>query len=77
MSTVVNNPPPTQESGGNSFLIGIIILVGFVAILLYFGLPYLRQSDQVEVNVPAPEVNIPQPDINIPDEIDVNVNQTE
>ncbi len=75
MATVVNNPAPNQESGGNSFLLGVVLLVGFIALLLYFGLPYLRQPNRIEVNVPAPEVNIPQPNINVPDEIDVNVNQ--
>jgi len=77
MSTIVNNPTPNQEGGGNSFVLGIILLIVFIAILTYFGLPYLRQSSQTEVNVPAPEVNVQQPDINIPDQIDVNIDQAE
>lgn len=77
MSTVVNNPAPTQESGSSSLLLGIILLVVFIALFFYFGLPFLRQSTQTEVNVPTPEVNVQQPDINIPDEFDVNVNQGE
>ena len=56
------------EKEGNSFLIGIIILVGFVAVLLYFGIPAIKQMGPVKVNVPAPQVVIP-------DKINVNVNQ--
>ncbi|OGK62960.1 hypothetical protein A2334_01865 [Candidatus Roizmanbacteria bacterium RIFOXYB2_FULL_38_10] len=69
MTTVVNNPAPVAaEKEGNSFLIGIIILVGFVAVLLYFGIPAIKQMGPVKVNVPAPQVVIP-------DKINVNVNQ--
>lgn len=63
MTTVVNTPAPTSDSGGNSFLIGIIILVGFVLILLYYGLPAIRQMGGA-------------PQVNIPGKIDVNVKQT-
>jgi len=69
MTTIVNNPAPASESsGGFGLLIGIVLLIGFVAILLYFGLPALKRTGPVQVNVPAPEVVMP-------DKIDVNVNQ--
>jgi hypothetical protein len=69
MTTVINNPAPSNEnSGGNGFLIGVILLIGFVAILLYFGIPAIRRMGPVQVNIPAPEVVMP-------DKIDVNVNQ--
>jgi len=77
MTTVINNPPTTpatsSDTGGNNgmgFLIGTIILVAFFAILLYFGLPYLK-------NMSSPQINIPAPQINVPEQVDVNVNQTE
>ena len=69
MTTIVNNPAPASEnSGGFGFLIGIVILIGFVAMLLYFGIPALKRMGPVQVNVPAAEVVIP-------DKVDVNVNQ--
>lgn len=66
MSTVVNNPAPVSESGGNSFLIGIIVLIGFVIVLLYFGLPIVRNMGPIQMNLPAPQVVMPN-------KIDVNV----
>ncbi|MFH0864428.1 MAG: hypothetical protein V1858_05085 [Candidatus Gottesmanbacteria bacterium] len=71
MTTVVNNPAPqapTQDTGGFGFLIGIIVLIGFVAVLLYFAIPAIRNMGAVQVNVPAPQVNVPS-------KIDVNVTQ--
>ncbi|PIY69490.1 hypothetical protein COY90_00360 [Candidatus Roizmanbacteria bacterium CG_4_10_14_0_8_um_filter_39_9] len=70
MTTIVNSPAPTTDSGGNSFLIGVVVLIGFVAIFLYFGLPAIKRMGPVQMNVPAPQVNIP-------DKINVNVNQGE
>lgn len=71
MTTIVNSPAPapSQGSGGSGFLIGVILVIGFVGILLYFGIPALRRMGPVQVNVPAPEIVVP-------DQIEVNVNQT-
>ena len=66
MSTIVNNPTPSSDSGGTGFLIGSVVLVGFVAVLLYFGIPALRNMDPVQVNIPAPQVNVPAPQVNVP-----------
>jgi len=69
MTTIVNSPAPAAaEKQGNGFLIGVIILVGFVAILLYFAIPAIKQMGPIEVGIPAPEVVIP-------DKINVEVNQ--
>jgi len=68
MTTVVNNPAPVADTGGNSFLIGIIILIGFIVIFLYFGIPAIRRMGPVQLNVPAPQIVVP-------DKINVNVNQ--
>jgi len=59
MTTVVNNPTPTQDSGGSGFLLGAIILVIFVAVLLYFGIPAIKNMGPVQVNTPAPQVVVP------------------
>lgn len=68
MTTIVNTPAPTTDSGGSGFLIGAILIIGFVALLLYFGIPAIRRMGQVQLNVPAPQVNIPN-------KLDVNVTQ--
>ena len=63
MPTVINNPTPTNEGGnGMGFFLGVIVLVVFVILLLFYGLPYLRSFYQT-------------PQINVPNKIDVNVKQ--
>jgi hypothetical protein len=70
MTTIVNNPAPQADTGGNGFLIGTIILVGFVSLLfIFYGIPALRRMGPVQVNVPATSVVLP-------DKLNVNVSQT-
>jgi hypothetical protein len=61
MVTVVNNPAPKSNEGGGGFLVGVIFLIGFVMVLLYFGIPAIK--------------NMNAPQIVIPNKIDVNVKQ--
>lgn len=68
MTTVVNNPAPAANAEGNSFLVGVIVLIGFVLAFLYFGIPAIRRMGPIQVSMPAPKVVIP-------DKINVNVNQ--
>ncbi len=72
MTTVVNNPVPVSapaaETGGSGFLIGAVILIGFVALLLYFGIMAMGRTRSAQANVPAPQIVLP-------DKIDVNVTQ--
>lgn len=64
MTTIVNNPPASDNSGGPmGMIIGIIVLVVLAFLGFYYGLPALRRM----------QVGTPQ--INVPSEIDVNVNQ--
>lgn len=60
MTTVVNNPAPSGDSGGTGMLIGVVLLIVFVVLLLYFGLPVIRRATQA-------------PQINVPEKIDINV----
>ena len=56
MTTVVNNTAPAPEGGnggGFGFLIGVIVFIGFVAVLLYFGIPAIKRMGPVQVNIPA------------------------
>lgn len=68
MVTVVNNPNPVSDEGGSSFLVGVILLIGFVMIILYFGIPAIKNMGPIQLNIPAPKVVIP-------DKINVNVQQ--
>ncbi len=65
MATIINNPPPSDNSGGP---LGLIIVLVVLLVLGYlgfvYGLPALRQ------------VQVGTPQINVPSKIDVNVHQT-
>lgn len=62
MATIVNNPPPSKESGGSMGMIfGLIVLIVIAYLFVVYGLPTIRQ--------------IGSPQINVPSKIDVNINQ--
>ncbi len=63
-TTVVNTNPGTSSSdNGMGFLLGIILIILFIGLLLYYGLPYLQQS-------------MSGPQVNVPDHVNVNVKST-
>ncbi len=70
MTTIINTPASTTESGGSSFLVGTLILIAFITVLLYFGIPAIRRMGPVQVNIPATQINMP-------DKVDVTVTPTE
>ncbi len=62
MTTIVNNPPPLNDSnGGMGMIVGIIVLIVVAYIFFMYGLPAIKQ--------------IGSPQINIPSKIDINVQQ--
>lgn len=64
MTTIVNNPAPSNDSGGGmGMIIGLVVLVVLAYLFFVYGLPALKQ--------------IGSPQINVPSEIDVNINQPE
>lgn len=69
MTTIVNNPAPTNDSNSSGFLIGIVVIVVFLMLFLYFGLPAIRNMGAIKVNVPAPQIVVP-------DKINVNIQQS-
>lgn len=51
-----------RSDSGYGFLLGVILLIIFAAILIIYGLPYLQNAGT-------------STQVNIPDKVDVNVNQ--
>jgi len=65
MTTIVNNPPPQNESGGNmGMIIGLVLVIVIGYLFFVYGLPAIQH------------MQLGSPQINIPGKIDVNVNQT-
>ena len=72
MATVVNNPGTSTDGGsGSGFLIGVILLIIFAVIVLFYGLPYLTNS----VGGGAGAGTGAAPQVQVPEKVDVNVNQ--
>ncbi len=60
---VVNNAAPATDSGnGMGFLMGVILLIIFGFLVMYYGLPILQRMTRA-------------PQINVPGKIDVNINK--
>ena len=69
MTTIVNSTTPTNDSSSSGMIIGIIALIGFAILFIYFGIPAIRNMGPVQLNVPAPQIVVPN-------KIDVNVKQS-
>lgn len=68
MTTVVNNPTPTDNSGNNIGMIaGLFVLIIMGYLFFSYGLPAIQN-----MKLGTPQIN---PQINIPEKIDVTVNQ--
>lgn len=52
----------TQDSSGNNFLLGVILLIVALALFFYFGVPLIQNATS-------------SPQITVPEQVDVNVNQ--
>lgn len=57
MATTIINPSPTQESSSSAvgFVLGVILIIAFIALLFYFGLPYIQNGfggGATQVNIP-------------------------
>jgi len=61
IATIVNNPSDSS-SNGMGFLLGIIVLVVFFFVLLYYGIPYITAMTRGG-----------GPSVQIPNKLDVNV----
>lgn len=48
-----------NQGNGMGFLMGVVLLIVFLVLLFYYGIPMLNSATQ-------------QPTINVPDEINVN-----
>ncbi len=69
MTTIVNTPPASNESGGGmGMIVGLIVLIVMAFLFFFYGLPAIRSMGSTQINVPAPQINVPS-------KIDVNVTQ--
>lgn len=66
MSTSVNSPPPNETNNGIWNFLSMLLLVAVVFVLIFYGLPYLRNYLGM----------MRTPQINVPGKIDVNIQQT-
>ena len=62
MATIINTPSSQspRSDNGMGFLLGVIVLIIFLVLIVYYGVPALKSSSS--------------PQINVPGKIDVNVN---
>ena len=61
MATIVNTPAQTDTgSNGMGFLLGIVLILAFIVLFFFYGLPYLSNMMQ-------------GPQVNVPGQVDVNV----
>lgn len=66
MATIVNNPSPSNNSGGSMvMIIGLIVLVVIAFLFFAYGIPAVQQMQSGGTQ------------INVPSKIDVNVKQSE
>ena len=68
MTTIFNNPVPSSDEGGggSGFLVGVLLLIVFVGVLLYFGIPVIKNMGPIQVKIPDTQVVLP-------DKVDVNI----
>ncbi len=62
MATIVNTPATTDSGNSVGFLLGVILLIAFALIFLFYGLPYIGSMFRASA-----------PQVNVPGQIDVNV----
>lgn len=54
MTTVVNNPPPSNDSnGGMGMIIGLIVLIVVAYLVFVYGLPAIKQMSSPQINIPS------------------------
>lgn len=68
MATIVNTTPATAERDTSSWgaLMAVILVIAFIVLMLYYGLPALQNAGSGATTAPQ---------IQVPEQVDVNVNQ--
>lgn len=67
MTTIVNNPAQSSESGGYGLFLGIAAILVLVVLFLFYGVPALRRVGPAQITVPT--------EIKVPENVNVNVTQ--
>ena len=65
MPTIVNNPSQPNNSGAFGFLLGLITLITFVALFIFYGVPAIRRLGTPQITIPTQVV--------IPENLDVKI----
>lgn len=60
MTTIAHATAQAAEPGGYTFLIGILIIVGFAVIVLFFGLPAIRRIGTSQGSLPPSQFVTPE-----------------
>ncbi len=63
MATIVNTTPTERRDTGSGFLLGVVLLIAFLALLFFYGVPALGSAFRANT-----------PSVQVPGKIDVNVN---
>ena len=69
-----------ESTGGDSsfgFFMGMILLIVFLFLLFFYGLPAIRNmgTGGNQQNVTIPDSGNQTPNIQVPDKVDINVNK--
>lgn len=68
MATIVNTPAATERDTSSwGGLMAVVLIIAFIVLMLYYGLPALRSAGTGYGTTPQ---------INVPGKVDVNVNHT-
>lgn len=63
MTTVVNNPPPSDNSGGPmGMIVGLIVVLVLGYLFVMYGIPAFKQMGTPQITIPSKiDVNVIQP----------------
>ncbi len=59
MAVINNAAPANNDNNGTGFLLGVVLLIVFLVLIFYYGIPMMRGNTGSTINVPGKiDVNI-------------------